>query len=130
MGGGGVDMRKIRVVRLRGVVWVELSPERVTYGLVSLRESGVVVLHSMWGGWFYLAERGSKAPGSKYLARSFEAGTKLTIKRENWDLLYKFFKKEGLRIGKDDFDPVINKEPGAAAAIVKTLWESFVVRRS
>ena len=37
----------IRVLRLRGVVWLELSPGRVSYGLVSPRESGVVVLHGV-----------------------------------------------------------------------------------
>ena len=38
---------------------------------MSRGESGVVVLHSMCGGACGLAERGSKAPGSKYLPRTF-----------------------------------------------------------
>ena len=46
------------------------SPGRVSVD-VSRRESGGVVLHSMWGDACCLAERGSKAPGSKYLSRKF-----------------------------------------------------------
>ena len=61
MGGGGVDMRKIRVLRLRGVVWVDVSREGLG-GHVPERESG-------GGGACCLAERGTRAHGSKYLPR-------------------------------------------------------------
>ena len=56
------------VGNLRWVVWLDVSGEGL-YGPVSRRESGGVVLHSMWGDACCLAERGSKAPGSKYLPR-------------------------------------------------------------
>ena len=69
MGGGGeVDMRKIRVLRLRGVVWVELSPGRVCMDPCPGER--------VWGGCcMCLAERGSKAPGSKYLPRRCDPRT-------------------------------------------------------
>ena len=48
--GGLGHVHTIRVVRpLREVVRLDVSGEGL-YGLVSPRESGLVVLHSMWGG--------------------------------------------------------------------------------
>ena len=80
-------MRKIRVLRLRGMVWVELcclslsysrdglggaiSREGLVWTRVPKRESAVGgLLHCVRPDACCLAERGSKAPGSKYLPRN------------------------------------------------------------
>ena len=60
--GGVVDMRKIRVLRLWGVVWLNVSRGDLG-GHVPKREW---FSHIMWGDWCCPAERGTKAYGSKY----------------------------------------------------------------
>ena len=39
---------------------------------------------------------------------SFDNGSKLATKNDNWDQLYLFFRKKGIPLGKLDFDPVIH----------------------
>ena len=39
---------------------------------------------------------------------SFDNGLKLATKNDNWEQLYKFFRKKGMPIGKNDFDPVMH----------------------
>ena len=66
-GRGGADMRKIRVIRLRGVVWLELSPGRVCMDSCPQERGGECCC--IMGCMLSSVMRGSKAPGSKYLPR-------------------------------------------------------------
>ena len=63
-------MRKIRVLRLWVVVWVDVSPSTVC--MDSCPGERVGYSHIVWEAAFCLAERGSKASGSEYLSRSTE----------------------------------------------------------
>jgi len=54
---------------------------------------------------------------------NFENGTRLAAKVDNWEQLYKFFKKKGLQILKQDLDPVIHCAPGAALLFIMKLYQ-------
>merc|ERR1719487_2816366 len=54
---------------------------------------------------------------------NFENGTRLAAKIDNWEQLYKFFKKKQFGILKQDFDPVIHCAPGAAVAFILKLYQ-------
>jgi hypothetical protein len=52
----------------------------------------------------------------------FENGTRLEAKVDNWEQLYKFFKKKQLPIVKQDFDSVIHCAPNAAIEFIVKLY--------
>jgi hypothetical protein len=54
---------------------------------------------------------------------NFENGTRLAAKVDNWEQLYKFFKKKQFGILKQDFDPVIHCAPGAAVVFILKLYQ-------
>jgi hypothetical protein len=54
---------------------------------------------------------------------NFENGTRLAAKTDNWEQLYKFFKKKGIAMTKQDFDPVIHCAPGAAHYFILKLYQ-------
>jgi len=54
---------------------------------------------------------------------NFENGTRLAAKVDNWEQLYKVFKKKGIQILKQDFDPVIHCAPGAATMFICKLYQ-------
>lgn len=54
---------------------------------------------------------------------NFENGTRLSAKVDNWEQLYKHFRKKGLPILKQDFDPVIHCAPGAATMFILKLYQ-------
>ena len=45
---------------------------------------------------------------------SFDNGFKNAVKLHNWEFLSRFFKKFGIEIYHDDYDPVAHRAPGAA----------------
>jgi len=53
---------------------------------------------------------------------TFENGTRLAAKVDNWEQLYKLFKKKGVQITKQDLDPVIHCAPGAANFFILKLY--------
>ena len=70
---------------------------------------------------FIVAEILSRYYPNTITMHSYEAGTQLRIKRDNWDLLYNFFKKHSMEISKTDFEGVIHVVPGAAVAFLMKL---------
>eukprot|EP00929_Paragymnodinium_shiwhaense_P006898 TRINITY_DN110850_c0_g1_i1.p1 TRINITY_DN110850_c0_g1~~TRINITY_DN110850_c0_g1_i1.p1 ORF type:complete len:845 (+),score=243.11 TRINITY_DN110850_c0_g1_i1:105-2639(+) len=52
----------------------------------------------------------------------FENGTRLSAKVDNWEQLYKLFRKKGLAVTKDEIDRVIHCAPGAALAFLLKLY--------
>jgi hypothetical protein len=54
---------------------------------------------------------------------SFENGTRLEAKVDNWEQLYKFFKKKQIAVAKQDFDPVIHCAPNAAQFFICKLYQ-------
>eukprot|EP00913_Durusdinium_trenchii_P012868 g12084.t1 len=54
---------------------------------------------------------------------TFENGSRLEAKVDNWEQLYKLFKKKGIGITKAEFDPVIHCAPGAAVVFIYRIYE-------
>jgi len=54
---------------------------------------------------------------------TYENGSRLEAKVDNWEQLYKLFKKKGIGITKAEFDPVIHCAPGAAVMFVYKMYE-------
>lgn len=54
---------------------------------------------------------------------SFENGSRLEAKVNNWDQLCKLFKKKGIGITKVESDPVIHCAPGAAVVLIYRMYE-------
>ncbi|CAD7927847.1 unnamed protein product [Amoebophrya sp. A120] len=77
---------------------------------------------------FLVAEVLSRYHPKEIHMHSYEAGTQLKIKRDNWDQLLKFFVKHKVDIGRPDFDPVINNVAGASVALMKKLY-TFLTKR-
>lgn len=59
---------------------------------------------------------------------SFENGTRLAAKCDNWEQIYKVFKRKGLNIAKQEFDAVIHCAPGAAPAFIFHLYNVLTKR--
>ena len=53
---------------------------------------------------------------------SFDNGFKNSVKLHNWEFLSRFFKKFGIDIYRDDYDPVAHRAPGAASVLIKKLY--------
>lgn len=49
-------------------------------------------------------------------------GFKLATKENNWDFLNRFFKKKGISISKEDFDPVIHCAPDSGYQLLKKVY--------
>ncbi|CAD7928382.1 unnamed protein product [Amoebophrya sp. A25] len=117
--GGPVDGSEPRV-RL---------PREVLKWLQSLDLSFAVVnVGRDFANGFLVAEVLSRYYPKEIAMHSYEAGTQLKIKRDNWDQLLKFFIKQKVDIRKADFDPVCNQVPGAAVALLKKLY-TFLTKR-
>lgn len=54
---------------------------------------------------------------------TFENGSRLEAKVDNWEQLYKLFKKKNIGISKAEFDPVIHCAPGAAVVFIYRIYE-------
>jgi hypothetical protein len=59
---------------------------------------------------------------------TYENGTRLSCKNDNWEQIYAFGKKKGIPIQKADFDPVIHCVPGAAMAMLFKLFQLMTKR--
>merc|ERR1719221_2405758 len=59
---------------------------------------------------------------------TFENGTRLAAKVDNWEQIFKLFKRKGIAIAKQEFDPVIHCDPGAAVAFLYHLYNALTKR--
>ncbi|EER09838.1 conserved hypothetical protein [Perkinsus marinus ATCC 50983] len=60
---------------------------------------------------------------------SFDPGLSLATKQNNWETLFKFFKKYNVDITVEDFEPVIHNCPGAGINIVTKAYYILTKRR-
>mmetsp|Transcript_11786 Transcript_11786/g.26185 ORF Transcript_11786/g.26185 Transcript_11786/m.26185 type:complete len:824 (-) Transcript_11786:130-2601(-) len=59
---------------------------------------------------------------------NYENGLRLAAKVNNWEQLFRMFRKKGIPIGKYDFDPVMHGAPGAAVAFILKLYQLLTKR--
>eukprot|EP00421_Protoceratium_reticulatum_P031775 CAMPEP_0168463960 /NCGR_PEP_ID=MMETSP0228-20121227/55329_1 /TAXON_ID=133427 /ORGANISM="Protoceratium reticulatum, Strain CCCM 535 (=CCMP 1889)" /LENGTH=116 /DNA_ID=CAMNT_0008479441 /DNA_START=21 /DNA_END=367 /DNA_ORIENTATION=+ len=70
---------------------------------------------------FLVAEIFSRYYPQDVSMHMFENGTKMSCRNDNWEQLFKFFKKKNIPISRPDFEPVVQTAAGAAQALlVKT----------
>jgi len=53
---------------------------------------------------------------------TFDNGSRMTAKQDNWEQIHIFFKKTKIDIPREEFTPVMNVVPGAAASIISKLY--------
>ena len=59
---------------------------------------------------------------------SYENGTSLARKLDNWDMLERFFKKHRIDITKDEISPVLHQREGGACAMIEHMYAMLTNR--
>lgn len=59
---------------------------------------------------------------------TYENGSRLEAKVDNWEQLYKVFIKNNIKINKEDFNPVIHCAPGAAVLLLFKIYQALTGR--
>jgi len=77
---------------------------------------------------FLIAEIFSRYYPGDLSMHSFENGNKSTCRRDNWEQLFRFFKKREIPISKIDFEPCMDYTVGAAAAIMVKIYSILTKR--
>jgi hypothetical protein len=77
---------------------------------------------------FLIAEIFSRYYPNDVQLHAFDNGTKLATKNDNWDLLYLFFQKKKMPIGKVDFDSVLHCVPGASGVLLTKVYKIVTKR--
>lgn len=78
---------------------------------------------------FLVAEIFSRYYPSDISMHTFENGTKASCRNDNWEQLFRFFKKRNIPLGKMDFEPVSMSIAGAAQALLVKIY-SVLTRRT
>jgi len=77
---------------------------------------------------FLVAEIFSRYYPQDISMHSYENGTKNTCKNDNWEQLFRFFKKRDIPISRLDFEPCIACEVGASAALLVKVYQILTKR--
>jgi len=67
---------------------------------------------------FLVAEIFSRYHAQDISMHSFDNGLKAATKNDNWEQLFRFFRKHNYPISRMDFDPVMENQPGTAVALL------------
>ncbi|CAE7341921.1 SPATA4 [Symbiodinium necroappetens] len=67
---------------------------------------------------FLVAEIFSRYHAQDISMHSFDNGLKAATKNDNWEQLFRFFRKHNYPISRTDFDPVMENQPGTAVALL------------
>lgn len=78
---------------------------------------------------FLVAEIFSRYYPLEISMHSFENGKKMSCRNDNWEQLFKFFKKRSIPLGKLDFEPVIKDDSAAATAFLVKVY-TLLTRRT
>jgi len=77
---------------------------------------------------FVIAEIFSRYYPGDISMHTYENGTKLSCRNDNWEQLFRFFKKRDVPISRLDFEPCMNYMPGAPAAIMVKVYQWLTKR--
>lgn len=78
---------------------------------------------------FLVAEIFSRYFPNEISMHTFENGTKAACRNDNWEQLFRFFKKKQLPIGRMDFEPVNQSIVGAAQSLLVKIY-TVLTRRT
>jgi hypothetical protein len=78
---------------------------------------------------FLIAEMLSRYHSQDIPMHSFDNGTSLKTKKDNWEQLTKFFKKKGVGITKQMIDDLIENKPNAAIPIIEIIYTFLTERK-
>lgn len=77
---------------------------------------------------FLIAEIFSRYYAQDISMHTFDNGLNPVTKNDNWEQLFRFFKKRNMPIGKADFEPVIHAEAGASIALLLRIYQMLTKR--
>lgn len=77
---------------------------------------------------FLIAEIFSRYYGHDISMHTFDNGCNPLTKNDNWEQLFRFFKKKNLPISKAEFQPVIEASPGASIALLMRIYQMLTKR--
>jgi len=77
---------------------------------------------------FLVAEIFSRYFPTELSMHSFENGTKMSCRNDNWEQLFRFFKKKSIPIGRLNFEPVIQNDAVATTALLVTVYTILTQR--
>jgi hypothetical protein len=77
---------------------------------------------------FLIAEIFSRYYAQDISMHTFDNGLNPITKNDNWEQLFRFFKKRNLPIGKADFEPVIEAAPGASITLLLRIYQMLTKR--
>lgn len=77
---------------------------------------------------FLIAEIFSRYFPGDISMHSFDNGTKLSCRNDNWEQLFRFFKKRDIPISRLDFEPCMKYELGASASLLVKTYQYLTKR--
>jgi hypothetical protein len=77
---------------------------------------------------FLVAEIFSRYYPGDISMHSFENGTKTHCRRDNWEQLFRFFKKRDIPISRIDFEPCMSHDAGASAVLLVKIYQILTKR--
>lgn len=77
---------------------------------------------------FLVAEIFSRYYPGDISMHSFENGTKMSCRMDNWEQLFRFFKKREVPISRIDFEPCMNHDAGASAVLLVKIYQILTKR--
>jgi hypothetical protein len=77
---------------------------------------------------FLIAEIFSRYYASDISMHTFDNGLNPVTKNDNWEQLFRFFRKRNLPIGKADFEPVVEAQSGASVALLMRIYQMLTKR--
>jgi len=77
---------------------------------------------------FLVAEIFSRYHPQKISMHTFDNGTNINCRKDNWAQLDKFFRKNDVSITKSDYEPVINGIPDSACDLMKKIYTILTSR--
>lgn len=77
---------------------------------------------------FLLAEIFSRYDDKNVQMHSYDNGTSLAVRKDNWNQLKKYWRKRGFEYSQEEIDSVIHSAPGAAVPFINKVYKFLTGR--